>query len=1260
MAKVLVVDDVAENRELIVMLMRYAQHEALEARDGEEALALAHTHRPDLVICDILMPKMDGYAFARRLREEPALSTTEIIFYTATFMEKEAAVLAAGCGVSHVLHKPCEPEEVLRVVAQVLENACRPAAVVPRVDADFDRDHLRLVTDKLIVKAEELERANQRLAALTELAMQLASERDPQVLLDKFCQGVRVLFDARGAVLAIRDRGHAQKVHLTVAGLAAEEQASVRSLPVDAATADASLRGRRAMRFEPGAGHAALRQAVQAVLPRVTSGLLAPVASLHHGYGWVLLLDKAAMAGFSTDDEHTLAVQAAQTGRIYENGWLYARVQHQLGQLQAQTTERERADELLRLDHAVALALASSDDVGQGLRSVLRAVCQSQAWELGRYWQVDEARNLLKLTMLWSPPGQLSADFLAAVQSADVRRPGEGLAGNVWQQGLPLWIADLRCEPRVASRTSIAEGLRCASLFPVFDAERPIGVLSFLSRSSRPRDERLQASGQAIANQLGQYLQRRRAEAALLASERFARSTLDSLSEHICVLDQDGVIVAVNRAWRESVENDAQAALRPSEGTNYLNTCEQAADARAPEAGSLAAGIREVLLGSRHTFAMEYRCDSRTQRRWFLARISRFSGEGPLRVVVAHEDISEGKRAEERIRRLHRVSSVMSDINALIVRAPHRDELFREACRISVHTGRFKTAWIGLFDGDHWHLDIVARFDDGTAADHFEAVRESIHRHLRDRDMRLQRLVLHGETVVENDIATSVWLTAPAQASVLAAGSRSLALLPLIVSKRTAGMLVLHAGEADFFDAREIRLLEELANDIAFAMDHIAQSDKLNRLAYYDVLTGQANAMLFQERLGRYVAGAQEKQEMLALVILDIERFKAINDSLGRRIGDEVLREVARRIVHAVEDATRMARVGADQFAMVFPNATEGYGIARVLQDFYRSSFDAPVVCGAQALHISARIGIALCPADGTTAETLYLNAEAALKRAKASPDRMSFYDARMAASIAEKVALENKLREALARGRFVLHYQPKAEAARRHIESVEALIRWQDPEFGLVPPARFIPLLEETGLIVEVGAWALRQAVLDRQYWLGLGLAAPRIAVNVSAVQLRKVDFVATVELALATGGADPGIDLEITESAAMENIEDTILKLKTLRGLGVDIAIDDFGTGYSSLAYLAKLPVQVLKIDRAFVMTMNEDPNQMTLVTTMVSLAHALGMKVVAEGVETEAQAQTLLQLRCDQLQGYLISRPVPAEALAAMLARRIEDMA
>jgi len=306
-------------------------------------------------------------------------------------------------------------------------------------------------------------------------------------------------------------------------------------------------------------------------------------------------------------------------------------------------------------------------------------------------------------------------------------------------------------------------------------------------------------------------------------------------------------------------------------------------------------------------------------------------------------------------------------------------------------------------------------------------------------------------------------------------------------------------------------------------------------------------------------------------------------------------------------------------------------------------------------LRMSAKTAVAVYPTDGTEPVSLIRNAEAALKNAKTTGDRLLFYAPYLTDRANEALALENQLKRAIEQEEFVLYYQPKVDLETRKLLGVEALIRWQSPQTGLVPPMKFIPLLEETGMIIEVGHWALRQAILDRGLWLARHLQAPRIAVNVSTVQLQRSDFVRTVANVLKLAGTtDPGLDIEVTESLIMKDATGNIGKLEAIRDLGVRIAIDDFGTGYSSLAYLTKLPAHTLKIDRSFVISMLEDPGAMTLVSTIISLAHSLKLIVVAEGVESEEQAKFLRLLRCDQMQGYLISKPLSFVDMTAWLGR------
>jgi len=512
------------------------------------------------------------------------------------------------------------------------------------------------------------------------------------------------------------------------------------------------------------------------------------------------------------------------------------------------------------------------------------------------------------------------------------------------------------------------------------------------------------------------------------------------------------------------------------------------------------------------------------------------------------------------------------------------------------------------------------------------------------------RAVTERKAMVSQDLVSDPRISLSKEA--LRRGFRSLAILPLLTSGEVVAVLALYVGEPEFFDAEEMKLLLKLAGDIAFALDHIAKEEKLDYLAYYDTLTGLANPTLFHERLTQIVGRAASEGRKFAVVLLDIHDFKTINDSHGRQAGDDLLKELAARLARGSGNAAAIGRISGDRFGAILQDVKHETDVTRELDELHSLGFGASFLVDGNELNIAAKSGVAVYPSDGTDADTLLRNAEVALRKAKSTGEKRVFYTQEMTQIIANRITLENRLRQALEREEFVLHYQPKVDLESRQIQGVEALIRWQSPDLGLVPPLRFISVLEETGMILEAGAWALRRAVLDHRDWLRQNLMAPRVAVNVSAIQLRQPDFIDMFRDVLRQGAKQPGIDVEITESLIMDDVAGTVDKLKTLRSLGVGIAIDDFGTGYSSLGYLARLPVHSLKIDRSFINTMMDNPNTMTLVSMIISLAHSLRLKVCAEGVETEEQAKALRLLRCDEMQGYLISRPVPLDKLTPLL--------
>ena len=630
-----------------------------------------------------------------------------------------------------------------------------------------------------------------------------------------------------------------------------------------------------------------------------------------------------------------------------------------------------------------------------------------------------------------------------------------------------------------------------------------------------------------------------------------------------------------------------------------------------------------------------------------IERVETNGAGGEERWFNTLQDITEQKVAEDRIKRLNRVYAVLSGINSLIVRAPKREELYREACRIAVEAGQLRMAWLGLYDGkaqllspvaSHGHEEGFLRLMSLSMSDPVPEGRGLVRRAIRER-----------RPVIINDVEEDSKFRL--RQAALERGYRSGAVLPLTVAGELIGVLGLFAGEPDFFDADEMRLLTELAGDISFALDHIEKGEKLHYLAYYDGLTGLANRTLFLERLSQHLHAAAASQSRLAVIACDLERFRAVNESLGRQAGDLLVSQFAQRLAKTVSDPDLIARIGPDQFAIVLPGVKSELDCAHRLADIARDSLGEPFRIGEHELQISARAGIALFPDHGADADALLRNAEAAVKKSKQTGDRLLFYEEAMTRRVAESLSLETRLRRAVKQEEFVLHYQPRVATETRRVVGVEALIRWQT-DGKLVPPASFVPLLEETGLILEVGDWALRRAVSEHQEWLREGIEAPRISVNVSPVQLRQKDFVPRVKRAVEGSSTRPCVDLEITESMVMDDIEGNIRKLRAMREFGLDIAVDDFGTGYSSLAYLAKLPVNSLKIDRSFVITMVGDVNGTTLVSTIISMARSLRLEVVAEGVDSEEQANLLRLLRCGEMQGYLFCKPVPSSELISFL--------
>ena len=429
--------------------------------------------------------------------------------------------------------------------------------------------------------------------------------------------------------------------------------------------------------------------------------------------------------------------------------------------------------------------------------------------------------------------------------------------------------------------------------------------------------------------------------------------------------------------------------------------------------------------------------------------------------------------------------------------------------------------------------------------------------------------------------------------------------------------------------------------------------ETIGHLAYHDALTALPNWVLFQDRFTLALAQARRNGQSLAVMSLDLDRFKLINDALGHVVGDQLLQAVAKRLESLVPEGDTVARVGGDEFMLLLPGTAAPQEATRIA-DKILESLRRPFQVAGQELHATTSIGISLYPRDGKDAKTLLKNADAAMYRAKEKGrDNCQLYTAAMKAKASQRVVLESELRRAVERQEFVVHYQPQVSISSGQVVGLEALVRWQHPIRGLVAPGEFIPLAEEAGLIVPLGEWVLRTACAQNKAWQQAALAPLRVAVNLSARQLQQPILVEMVTRVLKESGLAPHyLRLEITEGVVVQDVDLIIPMLRELRRMGVEISIDDFGTGYSSLSYLRRLPIDEVKIDRSFVRDITVDPGDAAIVTAMVALGQSLKLRVIAEGVETEAQLAFLKERQCDEYQGYLFAKPAPAEAVEKML--------
>lgn len=1109
MATVLVVDDHETDRKLLRALLGYAGHRVVEAADGAEALIAASREMPDLVISDVLMPTMDGFEFVRNLRQDRGVAHVPVMFYSASYRGREASSLASSCGVSRLLLKPSDPQLILDAVAEILGSS----AEAPSLNPDFDREHLQLVKNTLTRTAEEAKWLAHRLEKLVDINLHLASERVPAQLLRGFCAAAREFMTARHAVVAVRKNGDDRFDYVCVTGLepaaaSVLEEVVRHAMPLAQVITDA-----RIIRHRNPAGDPVLA-GLPAAYPPVHSLLAAPLQSLKRVYGWICLTDKLGADEFSEEDERLIGILAAQVGRIYENGSLYAEARSYADQLELEVQERTRTQARLNLQYSVAQVLAETVSFEDAAPRLLKTICCDAGFAAGALWAVNAGSGVVRCSECWYA-GNGPMEAFAGITKGYEFKPGEGVPGRVWQSATQAWITDVESVPGFRRlREARAAGIHGIVAFPVSVGGTVTGVMEFFSLEPRQPDAGQSGVFAALSSQIGQFLERR--------------------SQQI------------------------------------------------------------------------------------------------------------------RIARLARIYAVLSGINGLIVRVGTRGELFRGACAVAVEQGGFGMAWIGTYD--QVTAEVIPVAWAGIGADLIAAGRTTSRDDVPEGQGTLGRAIREKRSIYDNDITRNPGVGSSRRQEALRRGYRSVMAMPLLVENEVVAVMALFAEERDFFNDEELKLLNELAGDLSFALDHIVKQEKLEYLGFFDGLTGLPNRHLFMDRLNQQLDSARRSDANVVLCILNIERFQQVNFSLGRQAGDALLRSLAERLRKVSLGQTSVARIGADTFALALLGHWSPGDSAHLLETSYAECFGEPFVIGAEELRIAAKLGLAVFPGDSDEGETLFANAEAALRKARAQRVRYMFYAPDMNARASESLRMENRLRRAIDAGELVLHYQPQVSVRGRRLTGAEALMRWQDPERGLVPPGEFIPIMEQTGLIFEASRWALTQAIADARRLKSAGHDVPRISVNVSALDLRDKDFVSQVVAAVGADGSF--LEIEITESIVMDNIDASVQALSALRDVGITVAIDDFGTGYSSLAYIAKLPINALKIDRSFITGMMEGNDNLAIVRSIISLAHSLNLKVVAEGVETNEQVARLWQLGCDEMQGYVFSPALPFQEFSALL--------
>jgi diguanylate cyclase (GGDEF)-like protein len=870
---------------------------------------------------------------------------------------------------------------------------------------------------------------------------------------------------------------------------------------------------------------------------------------------------------------------------------------------------------------------------------------------------------------------------------------GRGLTGSAFRTRMPCISNDYLADERTRPWHDHAphRGLKSAAVLPLLNGEQAAGVLIFnspeLGTFTPELIELLQRLAENVSFALANF---ERADEKARDDERKQRLTrmfaaLSSTNEAImrascrtelfelvCEATAHGggfttTFIAMARAGSDlldvvgaagpNAELTKSAKLSVSESSpEGRGLCGRAFRSRQPSIGNAAVfplfshhqpvGVIGFISVELDTFTPE-----------FADLLQRLADN--ISFALGNFDLADEKaKAEKQKDHLTRMFEALSSTNEAIMRARSRAELFELVCEAAVLRGTFTSTTIALAEPGERFLRVAA-----TKGENQERIRSTRYatsaelpegRGLTGTAFRTKAPCIANDFLAHPE--TAYW-----HALAEAAGTRSGASFPLLRrGTESVGVLLFTANEKHVFSEDLVELLAKLAENISFALDNFDRADekakadeRIEYLASHDSLTNLPNREMFNGLLHFTIEAARRYQRRFAVLFIDLDRFKIINDSLGHEAGDMLLVETASRLRQNLRPGDVVARLGGDEFVVILEKTAESQDVETTARTLL-SALSQPLQLSGHECHTTASIGIAMFPGDGTDAQTLTKNADMAMYLAKEDgKNGFRFFTKAVKTPSIERLMLETSLRRAPDRNEFSLHYQPKVDLGTGQITGVEALLRWTHPDLGMVPPAQFIPLAEETGLIVPIGRWVLKQACTQSMAWLDQGLRQVSMAVNLSPRQFADENLLQDIDDALALSIMPPTLlQLEVTESMVMQNVARAIMVLNAIRSRGIRLAIDDFGTGYSSMSLMKQFPIDTLKIDRSFVRNLPNDCEDQAIAQAIISMGKALGMTVVAEGVETIEQARFLRDHGCDEMQGFLFSKPVMPEQLADLL--------